>query len=100
MKVLIADTADAELEAISDWIAQEDQERALRFVRDLLKRAHKIAEFPFAYPVVESYQHRGVRRCVHGKYLIVYRVSGDVVEILHFVHGARDLVALLASDQL
>jgi toxin ParE1/3/4 len=100
VKVVIADAADAELEAISDWIAQEDQERALRFVRELLKRAYNIADFPSAYPVVESYQHRGVRRCVHGKYLIVYRVSGDVVEILHFVHGARDLSALLASDPL
>lgn len=99
MKLVITQAADAELEAIGDWIAQEDPESALRFVRSLVSRAHAIARFPSAYPVVETYQHRGIRRCVHGKYLIVYRVSGDVVEILHFVHGARNLSAILNSDE-
>jgi ParE toxin of type II toxin-antitoxin system, parDE len=34
------------------------------------------------YPLVPRYEHWGMRRCVHGDYLIFYRVRSDAVEIV------------------
>jgi toxin ParE1/3/4 len=45
---------------------------------------------PRAYPLVPRHEKSGVRRAPHGNYLIFYRVTADMVEILHVLHGARD----------
>ena len=40
----------------------------------------------------------GIRRKVHGNYLIFYRLGGNEVEIPHMLHGARDYERLLFPD--
>ena len=42
----------------------------------------------------------GRRIAVHGKYLIIYRVRNEIVQILRVVHGARDLDALFEKEPL
>lgn len=100
MKVRLTETARAELRAIGDWIAQDDPERAASFTAELLERALALATFPAAYPVLEAFAHRGIRRCAFGKYLILYRIMAPDIEVLHFIHGARDVAALLGSEPL
>lgn len=39
-----------------------------------------------------------MRRRVHGDYLIFYIVLDDAVVIVHVVHGARDLDAVLGAS--
>lgn len=99
MEVLVSEIARAELRAIGDWIARDDPERAVSFTTELLERALALAAFPAAYPMMEAFEHRGVRRCKHGRYLILYRIMAPNIEVLHFIHGARDIAALLNSDE-
>jgi plasmid stabilization system protein ParE len=95
MNVELSAEAETDLEAISDFIARDNPVRALSFVREIIERCLSLAEMPEAFPMVPRYQHRGIRRRVHGRYLIFYRIEGDRITILHVLNGAMDVEALL-----
>jgi len=40
----------------------------------------------------------GLRHFVYGNYLILYRIQDETVEIVRYVHGARDLFSLFIDD--
>lgn len=95
MKLVLAREAEADLERIGDYIAQDNPRRAVSFVLELRERTHGLLSNPRAYPLVPRYEGLGIRRCVHGNYLIFYRVTADEVLVLHILHGAMDVEALL-----
>jgi plasmid stabilization system protein ParE len=95
MKVVITAEAEANLETIGDTIARDNPVRALSFVRELCR---DIADMPQAWPVVPRYEHHGIRRRVHGRYLIFYRIGADHITILHILNGAMDVEAILFPD--
>lgn len=41
------------------------------------------------------YERFGIRRCVHGDYLIFYRLQPEQIAVIHILQGARDIEALL-----
>ena len=98
MHVRLAVSARHELEAIGDYIAENNYARADSFVRELLERCTGLAQYPDRYPVVTEYRGEQVRRTPHGNYLIFYSVRGDEIRIHHIVHSARDYVRLLFPD--
>lgn len=82
--------AEADLEDIGDYIAQDNPRRAASFVRELRRRCERMAEQPRANRAREEFGP-GVRAAVHGAYLILYTHHGDgSVVIERVVHGARD----------
>ncbi|MEZ2354160.1 type II toxin-antitoxin system RelE/ParE family toxin [Caballeronia sp. RCC_10] len=95
MIVRILHSAEAELEAIGDYIARDNPRRALSFVRDLGDKCMGLADMPLAYPLVPRYEDRGVRHRVHGSYQIFYRVNGqpERIPVIHILHSARDIAA-------
>mgnify|MGYP000131946776 FL=1 len=95
MIVVLTDAAMADLTHIGDYIANDNPERAIRFVRELLDRCRRLAEMPKAFPLVPRYEASGVRRYPYGHYLIFYRVGEDQVDILHILHGAQNYEAIL-----
>ncbi|WAC25812.1 type II toxin-antitoxin system RelE/ParE family toxin [Ancylobacter sp. SL191] len=95
MIVLITAQAEADLERIGDHIAADSPARALAFVRELRAHAARIGATPEAYPLVPRFAAAGIRRCVHGNYLIFFRVEADAVQIIHILHGAMDYEPLL-----
>lgn len=98
MKVVFSRSAGADLEAIGDHIARDSPARAVSFLLELEKNAQQIGNNPKAYPLVPRYEDRGIRRRVHGEYLIFFRIEADKVTILHVLHGARDYASLLFPD--
>ncbi len=99
MKVVFTAEARDDLERIGDYIAQDNPARARGFVAELISRARSIGDSPQVFPLVPRYAHLGVRRRVHGNYLIFYRAEADRVSIIHIVHGARDYDVLLFPEQ-
>jgi plasmid stabilization system protein ParE len=53
---------------------------------------------PEAWPVVPRHEHNGVRRRVHGRYLIFYRIEEAQITILHVLNGAMDVEAILFPE--
>jgi len=95
MKLVITAAAKADLLAIRRTIEADNPTRALSFVEELLDRCLALADIPRAYPLVPRYERFGIRRCVHGNYMILYRLQPEQIEVIHVVQGARDIEALL-----
>lgn len=95
MIVVFAAEAEADLEAIGDYIARDNPVRAITFVEELVAAAERIAEAPNAFPLTPRYERLGVRRRVCGEYLIFYRIETKRIVVLHILHGARDYESIL-----
>jgi toxin ParE1/3/4 len=85
--------AEADLEAIGDYIANDNPTRALSFVRELRNRCRAIVQFPRAAPLRPELG-RDLRMVVFRDYVIFYRHSREKVIIERVLHGARDIQGL------
>ncbi len=92
MIVYLTAEAEGDLERIGDYIAQDNPGRALSFVLELREKCMSLANMHDMFPVVPRY---GIRRRVHGNYMIFYRVETNRVLIVHILHGAMDYTAIL-----
>jgi toxin ParE1/3/4 len=99
MNVVVTTPARLDLDEIARYIAADDVDRAVSFVSELLDQCHTLSDFPKAYPIIPRYKRQGVRRRVHGNYLIFYRVRPKRVEVLRVIHGARDYERFLFPDE-
>jgi len=95
MIVVITAAAESDLESIADRIAQDSPARALTFIAELRRRCETLADAPKGYAPVPRYEALGIRRRPYRDYLIFYRLSGETIEVLHVLHGARDYEAIL-----
>ncbi|MGE0282627.1 MAG: type II toxin-antitoxin system RelE/ParE family toxin [Rhizobiaceae bacterium] len=95
MIVVFSAEAETDLEAIGDYIAKNSPRRALTFIHELKAHAARIADMPLGYGLVPRYEQYGIHRCVHGNYLIFFKVDSDRIEIVHILHGAMDYAAIL-----
>ena len=88
-KVLIAESAIADLKEIVEFVAQDNSEAARRLGNKLVAQAMSLATMPQRFPVHD--QRRGIRKMPLPPFLIFYTCdeSRSVVNILHFWHGAR-----------
>jgi plasmid stabilization system protein ParE len=97
MNVRFSGDSRADLETIEAYIRRDNPDRALTFIRELALSAIAIGTTPEAYPALASAAGWGLRRKVHGNYLIVYRLRGGEVEIVRILHGARDIAQILGE---
>ncbi|WLE00497.1 type II toxin-antitoxin system RelE/ParE family toxin (plasmid) [Agrobacterium leguminum] len=95
MKVRFTTEAKADLQQIGDYIAKDNPSRALSFIDVLEQKCLTIAASTKAFPLVPRYEQHGIRRRVHGSYLIFYRVEAEQVVIVHVLHGSMDYAAIL-----
>ncbi|QIG78682.1 type II toxin-antitoxin system RelE/ParE family toxin [Stakelama tenebrarum] len=89
-RVHILPSADRDLGEIYHWIAQDDPLAAEAHVRRLVAAAQQLRDFPergMARPEIGE----GARSWAVGRYLLLYRTGKERVEIVRFLHGARDM---------
>jgi toxin ParE1/3/4 len=80
--------ATACLEGISDYIAQDNPEAALKTVTTIFERIERLSAFPNRGRIGRE---EGTRELVLSPlpYFVVYRVQDSTVEILYIWHGAQ-----------
>ncbi|MFG1295582.1 type II toxin-antitoxin system RelE/ParE family toxin [Xanthobacter variabilis] len=86
--------AEADIEAIVLYIAEDNPLAARRWYDDIYRHCQQIGEMPgigVARPDVRS----GLRSLPVGNYLILYRQIDEGAEIVRVVHGARQWKDLL-----
>ena len=97
VRLVLSDVAEADIEAIGDYIALDSSQAAVRFVAHLRERCESLTTFPARG---KPFGPRN-RALLVGDYLIVYRAaqsgSDPLIEVIRVVHGARDLSALSGS---
>ncbi|MGY3619690.1 type II toxin-antitoxin system RelE/ParE family toxin [Bradyrhizobium sp. USDA 10063] len=99
MIVVITAEAEADLEQIATYVAEQSPTSALNLVRELRQRCESLADTPRGYPLVPRYEQFGIRRRPFGRFLIFCRLGVDAIEVIHVLHGARDYESLLFPDE-
>lgn len=83
---------------IGDYVAKDSRANARRFVGKLMEQCKRIGRAPLAYAGREDLAP-GLRMAPMGRYVIFFRVLGDVVRIERVLHGARDLPGVLGRSE-
>jgi len=93
----LAPEAEAELDDIWYYIVKESHsiETADRVVDSITDRFFLLATYPHIGRRRDEDLRPGLRTFPVGEYVIIYRVEGEDVLILHVIRGSRDIEALL-----
>ncbi|WP_217596468.1 type II toxin-antitoxin system RelE/ParE family toxin [Cohnella sp. GbtcB17] len=81
-----------DLELIHEYLKEESIELAREFVNRLIQEAVKITEFPYAGRGVPELQTEAVRERIYSSYRIIYRIKGEQIELITFLHQSRRLI--------
>lgn len=89
MRVVYTDEALSDIEAIAEWLAEHYPTVAPAVEKRIRSVVAYIARFPQS--ARRSAGRSGVRAAPLGRYpyIIFYRVTGEVIEILYIHHAAR-----------
>jgi toxin ParE1/3/4 len=95
--VFILPSATADLDEIYEYIARDNAAAAERHVVRLVEAARRLSAFPLrgrARPALGD----TIRSIVEGQYVILYRAGTERVDVVRFIHGARDLEGLVDRE--
>ena len=81
-------------EDICNYIAKDSQYYAALFANKVNSVIKSIPQFPKAGRMVPEYRDENLREKIYENYRIVYRLKGEVVEIVAICHGAKLLDAI------
>lgn len=96
MRIRRLPRAIRDVDEIWHWIAAEDLRAAECWAERIVEATDRLTQFPESgAPRPEL--GRDARSIVVGRYLVLYRVGSDSVDILRVVHGARELTGLLGG---
>ena len=90
----ISPLAEQDLEAIGDFIAQDNPHRALTFIAELRNQCAKIAASPKACRLRPKLGDN-IRSFAYGNYVIFFQESPDSLCIVRVLHGAMDIESRL-----
>ena len=98
-KLRISEKAESELIEIVVGLSDFSERSAQRFQNAVIKAYDRLLEFPFLGPACDTIRPGWRFFSVDGKYLIFYSVADQTVDILHVVHGMRDLANLYSDEE-
>jgi antitoxin ParD1/3/4/toxin ParE1/3/4 len=96
---ILTPAAEAELQSIVDFIRRDDPEMALHVLGAIEYAMELIAENPGIGRVRDDLVEEDLRVWVVYSYLIVYRPTARPLEVVHVIHGARDLATALGKER-
>lgn len=96
MRVELSELAENDLLDIALYIAEDNPDRAFRFVNELQQSCDGLADRPLRFPLLPGFEEGGIRRRIHGRYAILYTVDG-LIRVLRIVSTAMDVGRLLSD---
>ncbi len=97
-RYIIAPSASKDLNEIIDYFTNFNITRGENFIAAFQKKCQNLINFPMmgrSYEEIRS----GLRGVPLDKYIILYQVTDNTLEILRVVHGSRYLKNLFQSDE-
>jgi toxin ParE1/3/4 len=90
-RIEITPTAEADIEDIWSYIAEDSSGAATAFILALEEQIATLESFPERYPLISENEILGTRyrHLIHGNYRTIYKISGKSVIVLRVIHGAR-----------
>jgi len=95
--IVWTDAALSSIVEAAEYIAKDSPSYAATLITRSEYAANSLAAFPKRGRVVPEYRDSAIRELFVDSYRLIYRISHDTVTIVAFVHGARDLAALLPT---
>jgi toxin ParE1/3/4 len=83
------------LEAAADFIAQDSARYAAALVREARDAARSLSHFANRGRVVPEINDEAIRELFVWRYRLLYRISEHEVQVLAFIHSARDLGSVI-----
>ncbi|MFH1824578.1 MAG: type II toxin-antitoxin system RelE/ParE family toxin [Candidatus Firestonebacteria bacterium] len=90
-KIRWSPRAASNLEEICDYIGKDSVYYAGLFAKKVNAIVKFIPQFPKAGRIVPEYGDENLRERIYENYRIVYRLKGDIVEIVTISHGVKIL---------
>lgn len=97
MRVELSSFVEGDLEAIADYIARDNPNRAVSFIAEIRAKFQAVGRAPQIYRLRPEIGE-DARMALAGNYVILFRVAGLVVRIERVVYGGRDLPGLLEEE--
>lgn len=97
MYLLLSNHIESDLEAIADYIAQDNPTRALSFIRQIRDQLRLIGQNPLLYQLRPDIG-KDARVAVFGRYVILFRILEETVRIERVVFG--DAIFQLSINRL
>ncbi len=90
-KVDITASAEADITAIWDYIAQDNPASATSFILRLEEQIGALEVLPERCPLVPESEYLGVayHHQIFGQYRTIFKIAGARVIIMRIIHGAR-----------
>lgn len=87
MRIRWTRAADCDLDAVAEWLGDEDPAAASRTVLRILEAVEHLADHPY---LGRPGRVPDTRELVMGRtpYILPYRARGEVLEVLRVLHGA------------
>ncbi|HTU42840.1 MAG TPA: type II toxin-antitoxin system RelE/ParE family toxin [Candidatus Aquilonibacter sp.] len=97
MRLRVAAEAEADLDEIWSYVATEggDADVAERLINSITDHFFMLSKRPYLGRRRDYDLRPGLRSLSVGAYVIIHRVEGRDVFILHVLHGRRDLKGIL-----
>ena len=93
MNVHWTDTAEAQLDAVYAYIAQNSATYALHTIDKITNRSKQIAAFPLSGRKVPEYDVDQIREVFSGSYRIIYYIKPDQIDIIAVIHGSMNVLS-------
>lgn len=97
MKVEISSFVERDLDAIADYIAEDNPARAVAFIGKIRAEFDAVGRNPQIYRLRPELSE-GARTAIVGRYVILFRIIAPVVRIERVVYGERDLLTLFQQN--
>jgi plasmid stabilization system protein ParE len=90
-KIKWSPRAASNLEEICNYIAKDSEHYASLFAKKVNNIVRSIPQFPKSGRIVPEYDNENLRERIYESYRIVYRLKGEIIEIVAICHGAKPL---------
>ena len=91
VKVIWTSNARNDLKSIFDYISEDSNFYAKRFIDKIIKKVDVLENYPNLGRVVPEFQNPHLRELIEGNYRIVYRILKDQVQILRVHHSSKEI---------
>jgi len=88
-KFFLTKQAALDIQDITEYIARDSIENAIRFADELLEVCRSIPDFPERGRIVPEAGHPRIREIIHKNYRLVYTVRKGKIFILQVFNAAR-----------
>jgi toxin ParE1/3/4 len=99
-RVIWAESARVALDEVVSYIAEDSRANAFRVLQKALAAASILSTMGERGRIVPELEDDAVREVFVFRYRLMYRVHSNRIEIVAFVHGARDFARLREGEHL